>query len=423
MVDQGEGGRALHQRVLFSRFARAGRRAATTSTCYEATVVPWLWFLTRSTDCRIFQEMTIPDIVDADLHRLRLLRSWSSSTPRGHLRRLEYVRPVPRDRLQLRQPPHGARGHLLLLQARERQLAQARPGRTAQRPRRPSRATRRSPPRHHARPTARGRAPEWSRRVPRRARQVLPRATSDFKVPGKDLNSEKEIASSTPRPAPVFDYPGDYVEKSSGDTPRRGPHGGAGRPARRLPRRSDARGLTVGCKFTLTGALARRRQHRLRDHLMNAKATRGFVGEQDPDEEVYGRSSPCIPATTRFPPRRSDAQAPDQRPPDRHRLRARRRGSPTDEFGAREGPLPLGPLNEADDQCSCWIRVAQLWAWAQLRSCSYHASARRSSSSSWRATPTGRSSPAGCTNGEPGPLPAPDNKTMSTIVAGVSGPP
>jgi type VI secretion system secreted protein VgrG len=30
---------------------------------YEAEVVPWLWFLTRTADCRIFQNMTVPDIV------------------------------------------------------------------------------------------------------------------------------------------------------------------------------------------------------------------------------------------------------------------------------------------------------------------------------------------------------------------------
>ncbi len=30
---------------------------------YQATLVPWLWALTRTADCRIFQEKTIPDIV------------------------------------------------------------------------------------------------------------------------------------------------------------------------------------------------------------------------------------------------------------------------------------------------------------------------------------------------------------------------
>ncbi len=30
---------------------------------YRALVVPWLWFLTRTADCRIFQEQSVPDIV------------------------------------------------------------------------------------------------------------------------------------------------------------------------------------------------------------------------------------------------------------------------------------------------------------------------------------------------------------------------
>src|SRR5262245_41050896 len=30
---------------------------------YHAEVVPWLWLLTRTSDCRIFQEKSVPDIV------------------------------------------------------------------------------------------------------------------------------------------------------------------------------------------------------------------------------------------------------------------------------------------------------------------------------------------------------------------------
>jgi type VI secretion system secreted protein VgrG len=31
---------------------------------YQAEVVPWLWFLTRTTDCRIFQEKKVPDVIE-----------------------------------------------------------------------------------------------------------------------------------------------------------------------------------------------------------------------------------------------------------------------------------------------------------------------------------------------------------------------
>ena len=42
----------------FSQGARYGRYHR-----YHATVRPWLWFLTRTADCRIFQEKTVPDII------------------------------------------------------------------------------------------------------------------------------------------------------------------------------------------------------------------------------------------------------------------------------------------------------------------------------------------------------------------------
>jgi type VI secretion system secreted protein VgrG len=46
-----------------SRFAQSGSDLRFTH--YQMEVVPWLWFLTRIADCRIFQEKTIPDIIKA----------------------------------------------------------------------------------------------------------------------------------------------------------------------------------------------------------------------------------------------------------------------------------------------------------------------------------------------------------------------
>jgi type VI secretion system secreted protein VgrG len=44
-----------------SRFTEA--EADSRFTYYQAEIVPWLWFLTRTADCRIFQNMTVPDII------------------------------------------------------------------------------------------------------------------------------------------------------------------------------------------------------------------------------------------------------------------------------------------------------------------------------------------------------------------------
>jgi len=46
---------------FISRFGQGGTDES--FTLYHAEMVPWLWFLTRTADCRIFQNMSIPDII------------------------------------------------------------------------------------------------------------------------------------------------------------------------------------------------------------------------------------------------------------------------------------------------------------------------------------------------------------------------
>ena len=51
-----------HFNGFVRRFSR-GSRVGGLQT-YEAEVVPWLWFLTQTADCRIFQDKTVPEIVE-----------------------------------------------------------------------------------------------------------------------------------------------------------------------------------------------------------------------------------------------------------------------------------------------------------------------------------------------------------------------
>ena len=52
---------ARHFHGIVSRFSAVGQTGRFHR--YQAVVRPWLWFLTRTTDCRIFQHQTVPDIV------------------------------------------------------------------------------------------------------------------------------------------------------------------------------------------------------------------------------------------------------------------------------------------------------------------------------------------------------------------------
>lgn len=56
------GGHNRYVNGFISRFVQSGRDNRFTH--YKAEVVPWLWFLTRSANCKIFQKKTIPEILE-----------------------------------------------------------------------------------------------------------------------------------------------------------------------------------------------------------------------------------------------------------------------------------------------------------------------------------------------------------------------
>ena len=47
-----------------SHLVRVGNQSRSTKTIYQAEVVPWLWFLTRTADVRIYQNMSVPEILE-----------------------------------------------------------------------------------------------------------------------------------------------------------------------------------------------------------------------------------------------------------------------------------------------------------------------------------------------------------------------
>ena len=97
---------------IVSRFSQGARGPKVTS--YRAEVVPSFWLSTRRQTSRIFQQLSVPDILQ------QVLAGIPTRVPaRRDLRAARLLRPVPRDRLRLRQPADGGGGDLLLLRALE----------------------------------------------------------------------------------------------------------------------------------------------------------------------------------------------------------------------------------------------------------------------------------------------------------------
>lgn len=78
---------------FINSFSQGG--SSTTFAYYQATLVPWVWMLTRTTNCRIFQNMTAPDIIQKilDEHIKRITQTkYARYDPRfyGKFRTREY---------------------------------------------------------------------------------------------------------------------------------------------------------------------------------------------------------------------------------------------------------------------------------------------------------------------------------------------
>ena len=93
---------------IVARASLSGRRAERYYG-YELIVRPWLWLATRRSDCRIFQNKTVPEIVQEVLPTYGFRsRTTESYVPRD-------LRAVQRDRCRVRVAADGVRRDLLVL--------------------------------------------------------------------------------------------------------------------------------------------------------------------------------------------------------------------------------------------------------------------------------------------------------------------
>jgi type VI secretion system secreted protein VgrG len=79
-------GKERHWNGFVSRFSQGAQDRRLTA--YRAEMVPWLWFLTRTADCRIFQSQKVPDIIQKIFSDLKFhdfeLRLYGNYTPRDY---------------------------------------------------------------------------------------------------------------------------------------------------------------------------------------------------------------------------------------------------------------------------------------------------------------------------------------------------
>jgi type VI secretion system secreted protein VgrG len=341
------------------RFVQVG--ASGRLTQYQATAVPWLWLLTRTSDCRIFQDKAVPDIIK------EVFREYGFTDFED---RLSGTYPTWKYCVQYRETDfnfvsrlmeqegmyyffeHENGKHTLIL-ADSPSAHQPFAG-YEEIPFRP--------------PDAQFREREYVYSLTC-SQQVQPGVYAhtdfDFEVPNKSLLAKSQIARNHALPNfEIYDFPGEYVEHGDGETYAR-------RRIEEIQSRfelydgsADARGVAAGCKFTLTD---HPRGDFNKDYLVIAANVQASTDEYDSaggggGGGTFDCSFTALDHSAQFRPARVTPNPMIRGPQTAIVVGPSGEEIHTDEYGRVKVQFHWDRYSQADENSSCWIRVAQVWA-------------------------------------------------------------
>ena len=363
------GGERFFNGVVSSFVQTAVGRAASDEiySSYRATVVPWLWLLTRTANCRIFQEKTVPDIL-MDIFGEYGFSGFVDNKLTGSYPTWEYC-------VQYRETAfnfvsrlmeqegiyyyfsHEDGKHMLVL-CDSAGAHQPFPG-YATIPFRPTRENAASTGSLHDWAIGKTLQPvkfahtDYNFKKPR-----TPMLEDPFSWPHSDIQRPYQHADLE-----VFDYPGEFVLGPEGDQYAKmrieelqAYHEvGSGN--------GDTRGIAPGSTFTLKNNL---RGDQNRAYLVVAASYSGSVAEyatgKTGGDDEFACSFSAVPADTPFRAPRNTPKPTIQGAQTAIVVGPSGEEIFTDEFGRVKVQFHWDREHHYDATSSCWIRVAQTWA-------------------------------------------------------------
>jgi len=322
---------------------------------YRATMVPWTWLLTLFNDCRIFQNKSVPDIVEQVFrdrgftdfaNRLNCSYSPREYTVQYRETDFNFISRLLEEEGIFYFFEHTVDKHTLVMADQPSAFVDC-----------PSQST-------AAYDTTAGLWQDVDVVLGlRRTRQIrVGKVTEndyDFKKPRTSIDADLDSA----RKGEFYEYPGKYTQRDEGS-----------RYARIRLEEQEVRLLTItadtncrafcpGFKFTLTGYY--RDEANIAYNLLaiqHRAANNTYISADHEDNFTYRNTLEAIPASIPYHP-------------PRHARRPFIQGSQTavvvgksgeeiwvDEFGRVKVQFYWDRAGKMDENSSCWIRVAQLWA-------------------------------------------------------------
>jgi type VI secretion system secreted protein VgrG len=340
-----------------TRFAQSGRSGSYVT--YTAELKPWPWFLTRTADCRIFQQKSVPDIVKAVFreHGFSDFKDLLS----GSYSALEYCvqyRETDFDFVSrlLEQEgiyyyfKHEQGKHTLVLADSYgghapldgyKEIEYFPPSDNAARP-------------EHIYDWQHGKSVQPGRYVLR---------SFDFKKPKVTLESDSAVSREHAQSSYAwYDYPGDYYERGAGDAYARVRMQEVAAQHARARGLTDARGVATGGLFTLK-QFPRKDQNR--EYLVVSSRQSVTLGSYESGSDEGLQFECTFEAMDSQTPFRAACVTP--KPVVKGPQTAIVVGKSgeeiwTDEFGRVKVQFHWDRYGKSDENSSCWVRVAQVWA-------------------------------------------------------------
>ncbi|HEX6708665.1 MAG TPA: type VI secretion system tip protein TssI/VgrG [Albitalea sp.] len=326
---------------------------------YHATVNSWLWFLTRTADCRIFQEQSVPDIVKKVFEdhgianfEFKLFRSYRKWVYCVQYRESDYnfvARLLEHEGIYWYFEHRDGQHKLMLVDSQSA---------------------------HDAAPgceslpyveTGSGVAPDtdcvsdWSfSREVRTGKVVL--TSYDFERPSTDLKVKADKSRSyTLSDYEVFDFQGDYVQSGDGSQWAEDRMDELQTPFQSLQGASNAQGIRVGHLLKLTNHPRKDQNEKFLVTSMSVHAhVEGY--ESGSPAGGYRCEFAAIPAAQQFRPPRRTPKPFMQGPQTAAVVGPGGEEIFTDKYGRVKLQFHWDRYGKKNEKSSCWVRVAHPWA-------------------------------------------------------------
>jgi type VI secretion system secreted protein VgrG len=335
---------------IVTRFVQAG--SDTLATIYYADLRPWFWLLTLTADSRIFQNQTVPEIIEAVFATFGFTDYRNALTATYTAREycvqyqesaFAFVSRLMEDEGIFYFFEHTADKHTLVL-ADDADAHAACPGLTAAR----------------VQQSASTGVAEDIVTACFLEQQVTPDAYAlgdfHFVTPSTSLHVSVNGSSGKQR---IYEYPGGYTQTDAGEKKANLRLSAHELPARLLKGQSHCRAFIAGYTFSLT-------EHSRTD--LNSTYVLQWVS-LTATQERYANSFAAFPASTVF---RSRCVTPKPRlTGTQTAIVVGKSGEEiwTDQYGRIKVQFHWDQEGKNDENSSCWVRVAQTWAgqgWGSL---------------------------------------------------------